>query len=225
MSVIDVDPKVYGVARMLNNNKNNFLVERLCTVCDLITFLFALVFGKHTDNSVSEGVDYANVVMDAIRNPFKPRSSDEIVLGIIAFWDSSREKRRADATVISGFRNAGDYVDTPRLNLGIYMVHAILELSYDLSDEVFNPPTVVALKSDLVSYNKEPALEESLHNIIVCIMNELKCGLRTLRMEDIHRSTRNKCLILWTEIPSWGPETEVIASLYLHDIANSVGGI
>ncbi len=57
-------------------------------------------------------------------------------------------------------------------------------------------------------------------------MNELKCDLHDalLWVEDLYRSTRNKFLMLWTEIPSWGPETDVIASFYLHGIANWVRG-
>ncbi|KAK0443677.1 uncharacterized protein EV420DRAFT_1768530 [Desarmillaria tabescens] len=60
-------------------------------------------------------------------------------------------------------------------------------------------------------------------------MNELKCDLHAalLWVEDLRWSTRNKFLILWTEIPSWGlgPESEVIASLHLHSTANWVRGI
>ncbi len=42
-------------------------------------------FDEYTDNAPPEVVrQYADVVMDAIRNPIKPRHSDEVVLGIIA---------------------------------------------------------------------------------------------------------------------------------------------
>ncbi len=57
-------------------------------------------------------------------------------------------------------------------------------------------------------------------------MKEMKCDLHDalLWVEDLYRSTRNKFLTLWTEIPSWGPETDAIASHYLHGIANWVRG-
>ncbi len=57
-------------------------------------------------------------------------------------------------------------------------------------------------------------------------MNELKCDLHAAIswVEELYRSTRNKFLVLWTKIPSWGPETDVIASQYLHGIANWVRG-
>ncbi|SJL16451.1 uncharacterized protein ARMOST_19975 [Armillaria ostoyae] len=232
--------------------------EHLRTVCDLMHLLVAI--DDYTDNVPPDIVRrYADVVMDAVRNPIKSRSSDEVVLGVIAqeFWalgvksasSTSQEHfveslgHYVDALVQEAedrhhgrIRNVEDYFDNRRWNIGIYMVHAMLELSYDMPDEVFNHPTVVALRSvgrdlmimdnDLASYNKEQALEERPHNILVCVMNEQNCDLHDALswVEDLHRSRRNKFLTLWTEIPSWGPEIDAIASHYLHGIANWVRG-
>ncbi len=45
--------------------------------------LFA--FDDYTDNAPHEVVRrYADIVMDAVRNPIKSRPSDEVVLGVIA---------------------------------------------------------------------------------------------------------------------------------------------
>ncbi|KAK0214406.1 isoprenoid synthase domain-containing protein [Armillaria fumosa] len=188
----------------------------------------------------------------------KLRPSDEVVLGDIAqeFWalgvksaSSTSQKHfveslgyYVDALVEEAedrhhhrIRNVEEYFDICRWNIGIYMVYAMLELSYDIPDEVFNYPTFVALRSaaslptaslDLASYNKEQALEEHPHNILECVMNEQKCDLHDALswVEDTYRSTRNKFLMLWTEIPSWGPEMDAIASHYLHGIANWVRG-
>ncbi|KAK0421583.1 terpenoid synthase [Armillaria borealis] len=232
--------------------------EHLRTVCDLINLLFT--FDEYTDNAPPETVrQYADVVMDAVRNPTKPRPSDEVVLGIIAqeFWTlgvqsaSSTSQKHfveslghyVDSVVQEAedrhhrrIRNVEDYFDNRRWNIGTDMLHAMLELSYDMPDEVFNHPTVVALRSvghdlmildnDLASYNKEQALEERPYNIITCVMNEQNCDLHDALswVEDLYRSTRNKFLMLWTEIPSWGPEIDAIASLYLHGIADWVRG-
>ncbi|PBK67980.1 terpenoid synthase [Armillaria solidipes] len=232
--------------------------KHLRTVCDLMHLLFT--FDDYTDNAPPEVVRrYADVVMDAVRNPIKSRPSDEVVLGVIAqeFWalgvksaSSTSQKHfveslrhYVDALVQEvedrhhrRIRNVEDYFDIRRWNIGIYMVYAMLELSYDMPDEVFNHPTIVALRSvgrdlmimdnDLASYNKEQALEECPHNILVCVMNEQNCDLHDALswVEDLHRSRRNKFLTLWTEIPSWGPEIDAIASHYLHGIANWVRG-
>ncbi|KAK0501968.1 terpenoid synthase [Armillaria luteobubalina] len=228
--------------------------EHLRTVCDLMHLLFTI--DDYTDDAPVEVVRlYAEIVMDAVNNPIKPRPSDEVVLGVIAqqFWalgvksasSTSQKhfveslKHYVDALVQEAedrhhhrVRNVEEYFDIRRWNIGIYMVYAMLELSYDMPDDVFNHPTVAALRSagrdlmimdnDLASYNKEQALEKHPHNILVCVMNEQKCDLHDALswVEDTYRSTRNKFLMLWTEIPLWGPEMDVIASHYLHGIAN-----
>ncbi|PBK94503.1 terpenoid synthase [Armillaria gallica] len=232
--------------------------EHLRTICDSMNLFF--VIDEYTDNALPETVQqYADIMMDAIRDPIKPRPSDEVVLGQVAqeFWAlgvksaSSTSQRRfvesfrtyMDSVVQQAkdrqnrhIRSIDDYLDVRRLTAGIDPSYSMLELGYDLPDEVFYHPTVVALHrlsrdmiildNDLTSYNKEQALEEYPHNIIVCVMNELKCDLHAalLWVEDLYRSTRNKFLMLWTEIPSWGPEIDAIASFYLHGIANWVRG-
>ncbi|PBK67981.1 terpenoid synthase [Armillaria solidipes] len=232
--------------------------EHLRTGCDLMNLFFA--FDEYTDIALPEIVhQYADIVMDAIRNPSKPRPSDEVVLGVIAqeFWalgmksaSSTSQKhfvesfgyyvdsvvQQAEDRHRRHIRNVEDYFDVRRRTVGVSPAHALLELGYDLPDEVFNHPTVIALRrlgvdmmildNDLASYNKEQALEEYPHNILASVMNELKCDLHAAIswVEELYRSTRNKFLILWTEIPSWGPETDAIASQYLHGIANWVRG-
>ncbi len=44
-------------------------------------------------------------------------------------------------------RNIDDYFDVRRLTIGVYPPFAMLELGYDLPDDVFYHPTVVALQS------------------------------------------------------------------------------
>ncbi|SJL11821.1 uncharacterized protein ARMOST_15232 [Armillaria ostoyae] len=230
--------------------------EHLRTGCDLMNISF--VFDEYTDYASPEVARrYADIIMDAIRNPFEPRPSGKVVLGVIAqeFWvlgvqsaSSSAQKhflesfkeytdsvvQEAEHRQQHHIQNIEDYFNTRRLNAAIYVLHSMLELSYDLPDEVFNHPAVVALRrlgcdmmimdNDISSYNKEQALEEHPFNILTSVMHELTCDLHTAVswVENRHRSTRNKFLTLWTEIPSWGPETDVTVSLYLHGIANWV---
>ncbi|KAK0220880.1 terpenoid synthase [Armillaria nabsnona] len=232
--------------------------EHLRTACDMMNLFF--VFDEYTDNAPPEIVrQYADVIMDAIRDPTKPRPSDEVVLGLVAqeFWalgvkSASNTSQKhfveafghyTDAVVEQAkdrhhryIRNVDDYFDVRRLTIGVDPSYAMLELGYDLPDEVFYHPTVVALRrmscdliimdNDLASYNKEQALEEYPHNIVVSVMNELNCDLEDALswVEDHHRSIRTKFLTLWTEIPSWGSDIDVLASRYLHGTVNWVRG-
>ncbi|KAG7441671.1 terpenoid synthase [Guyanagaster necrorhizus] len=232
--------------------------EHLRTGCDLFHVVFA--FDEYTDSAPPEIVrQYADIVMDAIKNPSKPRPTDEVVLGVIAqeFWALSVKSasNTSQKHFIEGFgnyvaavvqeakdrhhhhiRNVEDYFDIRRQTVGAYPSYALLELGYDLPDEVFNHPIVVALRrlgvdmiildNDLASYNKEQALEEYPHNILTSVMNDRNCDLHDALswVEDRYRLTRNTFLRLWTEIPSWGPETDATASLYLHGLASCVRG-
>ncbi|KAK0443682.1 terpenoid synthase [Desarmillaria tabescens] len=230
--------------------------EHLRTVCDMMNLFF--VFDEYTDNATPEVVrQYADIVMDAIRHPTKSRPSDEVVLGVVAqgFWalgikSASRTSQKrfvecfghyTDSVVQQAkdrnqcyIRNIQDYFDVRRLTIGAYPSYAMLELGYDLPDEVFHHPTIVALRhmscdllimdNDLASYNKEQALEEYPHNIIASVMNELSCdiGHALPWVEEHHRSIRTKFLRTWAKIPSWGPIIDGLASRYVHGIANWV---
>ncbi|KAK0492607.1 terpenoid synthase [Armillaria luteobubalina] len=245
--------------------------EQLRTACDLMNLFF--IFDEYTDNETPDVVrQYAEIVKDALRDPFKPRPDNEVVLGAVAqFWalgiktSSITSQKRVVETfgrymdsVVSQSedrqqcysRNVEDYLKIRRLTIGTDPSYAMLELGYDLPNEVFYHPTVVNLRRlacemimldnvrpsavsrvgtlnsppDLASYNKEQASEEFPHNILVCVMNERKVDLASalLWVEDFHHSISAKFLRLWEEIPTWGPGIDDIASLYLEGIANSV---
>ncbi|PBK68860.1 terpenoid synthase [Armillaria solidipes] len=230
--------------------------EQLRTACDLMNLFF--VFDEYTDNETPDVVrQYADIVKDALREPFKPRPSNEVVLGVVAqqFWalgiktSSITSQKRVvetfgrylDSVVAQAedrhqcyTRNVEDYFKIRRFTIGTDPSYAMLELGYDLPDEVFYHPTVIELgclacdliiiDNDLASYNKEQASEEFPHNILVCVMNERKCDLDSalLWVEDLHRSISTRFLRLWEEIPTWGPGIDDIASLYLDGIANWV---
>ncbi|KAK0215212.1 terpenoid synthase [Armillaria nabsnona] len=186
--------------------------EHLRTTCDMMNLFF--VFGEYTDNAPPEIVrQYADIVMDAIRDPTKPRPSDEVVLGLVAqeFW--GRGVKSASKTSQKRFVEA----------FGHYTA-AVVEQAKDRHHRYIR--NIDDYFDDLASYNKEQALEEYPHNIIISVMNELKCdhGDALSWVEDHHRLIRTKFLTLWTEIPSWGPDTDVLAPRYLHGTANWVPG-
>ncbi|KAK0214397.1 terpenoid synthase [Armillaria fumosa] len=248
--------KAFGPESQSAFDRCNF--KHLRTQCDFMNLVF--VIDEYTDNATPEVVrQYFDVVIDALRNPAKPRPSDEVVLGVVAqeFWalGVKSASRTSGKHFIEGFvgygnavvqeakdrqrlhiRNVQDYLDVRRFTIGTCSAFALMELGYELPGEVRHHPTVVALEglsrdmiifdNDLASYNKEQAVEEYPHNIIVCIMNEQKCSLPAalLWVENLYRSTRNKFLTLWKEIPSWGPEIDAIASQYLHGLAHWVRG-
>ncbi|KAK0443679.1 terpenoid synthase [Desarmillaria tabescens] len=230
--------------------------EHLRTACDLMNLFF--VFDEYTDNAPPETVrQYADIIMDAIRNQDEPRPRNEVVLGAIAqeFWalgikSASKTSQRRFVESFGYFvdsviqqakdrhqhciRSIDDCFDVRRLTIGVDPSYAMLELGYDLPDEVFYHPTVVALRqmscdliildNDLASYNKEQALEEYPHNIITSVIHELNCDLGEALswVSDRHRSIRNRFLRMWTEISSWGPDIDGLASQYLHGVANGV---
>ncbi|KAK0492624.1 isoprenoid synthase domain-containing protein [Armillaria luteobubalina] len=129
-------------------------------------------------------------------------------------------------------QNVEDYFKICWLTTGIDMLYAMLELGYDLQNDVFYHPTVVNIRhlvcelviidNDLASFNKEQASEEFPHNILVCVMNQQKCDLDSalLWVGDLHRLISTRFLSLWKDIPTWGPGIDDIASLYLDSIAN-----
>ncbi|PBK94448.1 terpenoid synthase [Armillaria gallica] len=251
--------KAFGPESQRAFDRCNFsMTDHLRTQCDFMSLVFAI--DEYTDRVTPEVVrQYFDVVIDALKNPAKRRPSDEVVLGVITqeFWalGVKSASRTSEKHLIESFvsyaasvvqeaedryrkhiRSVQDYLDIRHFTVGAYPSFALIELGYDLPDEVKYHPTVVALvdltrdmiilDNDLASYNKEQALEECPHNLVACVMNELQCDLHAalLWVENLHRSTRNKFLTLWTEIPPWGSETDAIASLYLHGLAHWVRG-
>ncbi|KAK0209711.1 isoprenoid synthase domain-containing protein [Armillaria fumosa] len=177
-------------------------VEQLGTACDFMNLLF--VFDEYTDSETPDVVrQYAEIVKDALRYPFKPGPSNEVVLGTVAqqYQVSLGQKsivetfgRYMDSVVAQAEDrhqyyawNVEDYFKIRRLTIGIDPSYAMLELGYDLPNEVFYDPTVVnrrrlacqliVIDNDLASYNKEQASEKFPHNILVCVMSERKCDL------------------------------------------------
>ncbi len=185
------------------------------------------VFDEYTDYASPEVTRrYADIIMDAIRNPFEPRPSGEVVLGVIAqeydslyyhanlnltidhrFWvlavksasNSAQKhflesfKEYTDSVVQEAenrhrhyIQNIEDYFDTRRLNAAVYVLHSMLELCYDLPDEVFDHSTVVSLRRlscDLII----------MDNVRRSGLYWSSCNMFTLHRTFLH-TTRNRHL-------------------------------
>ncbi|KAI0050123.1 terpenoid synthase [Auriscalpium vulgare] len=140
---------------------------RLRTGCDLMVLFF--VFEGYTDLSHGDDVRvYADMVMDALRNPHKPRPAGECLLGEVArqFWELAVETatptaqkrfvdaftRYTDAVVAEAqdrdethVRSIDEYFNIRRYTIGAEPSYVPIELAMDIPDEVFFHPMVVKL--------------------------------------------------------------------------------
>ncbi|KAI0041515.1 terpenoid synthase [Auriscalpium vulgare] len=140
---------------------------RLRTGCDLMMLFF--VFDEYTDLSHGDDVRvYADMVMDALRNPHTPRPAGEILLGEVArqFWElavktatPTAQKRFIDAftrytdSVVAEardrdethVRSIDEYFKIRRFTIGAEPSYVPMELAMDIPDDVIAHPTVVKL--------------------------------------------------------------------------------
>ncbi|GBE78983.1 Delta(6)-protoilludene synthase [Sparassis crispa] len=143
--------------------------EHLRTGCDIMNLFF--VFDEYTDQEDAKEVKVlADIVIDAMHNPHKPRPDGENILGEISrqFWElaivtaSPTSQRRIidkftcfTASVVEQAedrernykRSIADYLNIRRKTIGAEPSYAILELGMDLPDEMFYHLIVVRLSA------------------------------------------------------------------------------
>ncbi|KAI0056134.1 terpenoid synthase [Artomyces pyxidatus] len=142
--------------------------EGLRTTCDLMMLFF--FFDEFADRSHStQARAYADMIMDALHNPHKPRPSGECVLGEIArqFWEHGIRtmnilvqerflkdfKNYTDAVATEGLdrdnsciRNIEDYFRIRRYTIGMEPSLVAIQFGMEgLPDEVVSHPTVLKL--------------------------------------------------------------------------------
>ncbi|TBU29047.1 terpenoid synthase [Dichomitus squalens] len=146
--------------------------EQLRTGCDLMNVFF--VFDEYSDVTDEKTVQgLADIIMDALRNPFAPRPAGENVLGEITrqFWEraiqtaSPASQRRFIATFdtycqsvvqqaadrdVQHVRTIDSYFENRRENIGARPSFALLELDMDLPDEVMEHPAIVDLTTGAI---------------------------------------------------------------------------
>ncbi|RPD59287.1 terpenoid synthase [Lentinus tigrinus ALCF2SS1-7] len=141
--------------------------EQLRTGCDLMNLFF--VFDEYSDVEDERTVQvFADIIMDALRNPHKTRPAGEPVLGEITrqFWEraiqsaSESAQRRFISTFdaycqsvvqqaadrdVQRLRDVNSYLEMRRENIGAKPSFALLELDMNLPDEVLAHPAIVDL--------------------------------------------------------------------------------
>ncbi|KAJ7831641.1 terpenoid synthase [Mycena leptocephala] len=137
--------------------------------CDLMNLFF--VIDEHTDIAATETArQQADIVMDAIRNPHKPRPKGEWIGGKVAqeFWahaiwtatPSSQRRftdtfqlylnsvvQQADDRNSSRIRDVNSYFDVRRDTIGAKPSFTINEIHMNLPDEIITHPVVAKLTS------------------------------------------------------------------------------
>ncbi|KAJ7474115.1 terpenoid synthase [Mycena latifolia] len=135
--------------------------------CDLMNLFF--VIDEHTDVASTETArEQADIVMDALRNPYKARAENEWIGGEVArqFWlngirtASHTSQRRfidtfqsymdavvqeADDRNSSRIRDVKSYFEVRRDTIGAKPSFAICELHMNIPDEVITHPVLVKL--------------------------------------------------------------------------------
>ncbi|KAI0056034.1 terpenoid synthase [Artomyces pyxidatus] len=142
--------------------------ESLRTACEVLILSF--LFDEFTDRVNSDQArEYGDIVMDALRNPHKPRPKGECILGEIfrQFWERGIRtmstivqerfikefKDFTDSVVIEGIdretsriRTIEEYLKLRRFTVGIWPNFVALQFGMKgLPDEVVLHPTVVKL--------------------------------------------------------------------------------
>ncbi|KAJ7454224.1 terpenoid synthase [Mycena latifolia] len=135
--------------------------------CDLMNLFF--VIDEHTDIAATETArGQADVVMDAIRNPHKPRPAGEWIGGEVArqFWENAVRTatpnairrfvdtfqlymdsvvQQADDRNSNHIRDVKSYFEVRRDTIGAKPSFAICEIHMNLPDEIITHPVIVKL--------------------------------------------------------------------------------
>lgn len=124
------------------------------------------------------------------------------------------------------------YLINRRENAAIRPGSLPLELDLSIPDEIFYHPVIVELSTciadltlvdnDILSYNREQATGNDGHNLLTCVMHELRCDVNSA-MEwaaQYHARVESKFIEGLKNLPSWGAEVDTQVTEYLTRIAN-----
>ncbi|KIJ24352.1 hypothetical protein M422DRAFT_62343 [Sphaerobolus stellatus SS14] len=168
-----------------------FDIPHLQTSCDLLCLFFIL--DEYTDfESASVVRQMVDVVIDALNNPQKPRPEGELVLGEIArqFWERGMrtaipmaQKHMIESFVaylesvvqqaadrdVNTIRTMDCYLSDRCDNIGARPCFVIMELDFNLVDDVFYHPVIVELSgycADLIALdNMDRQIQQYLHGV------------------------------------------------------------
>ncbi|KAF7330915.1 Terpene cyclase [Mycena venus] len=206
---------------------------RCRVICDLL-YVFG-VFDDCSDAMDANAVqEWADIIMDALRNPCSPRPIEEPVIGEIirSFWSnatmvvSATVQNRFIAefglytqavdlllTLASG--NVEGYMDLRRNNLGAKPAFELLAMDLDIPQVVYDNNALATLRqcavdmiclaNDLYSFNVEQAKGDD-HNIITLMIIQEGMTVQGAvdRVSTIHDRLAAQFLAVFHSLPSFG---------------------
>ncbi|EJD08331.1 terpenoid synthase [Fomitiporia mediterranea MF3/22] len=221
--------------------------EHLRTGCDLMNLFFAI--DEYTDVEPAPVVrNMVDIVIDAMKDPHKPRPEGEVVLGEMArqFWELAIKSASpaAQRHMIEGlttnldsvvhqaedrdndtYRSIASYLANRRENISAKPFYVPMELGLDLPDEAFYHPVITEMSdyiADLIGLGNEQATDDDRHNIVTVVMHELNVGLDAAMqwVLNFHRETEAKFLDAVKRVPSFGPEIDRQVKHCVNGLAN-----
>ncbi|KAL1938253.1 hypothetical protein VTO73DRAFT_11897 [Trametes versicolor] len=231
--------------------------DHLRAACDLMNVFF--VFDEQTDIAdTARTRELADIVIDAVRHPDRPRPEGEPIVGEITrqFWAHAcvnstasgrarfeQEWTRYVESVIGQTedRDAGrlrtteEYLELRRFTIGADPSYALAMARVDLPLAVSELPVFRKLRgcitdmlifdNDLLSYRKEYAAGDDMHNIITLVMNEkqidVDAAVEWLAAE--HAKRVDEFFVLWPQASamSFGSdELNQAVATYLDHLVN-----
>ncbi|KAF8915999.1 terpenoid synthase [Mucidula mucida] len=172
----------------------------------------------------------ADIIMDALRNPLKPRPAGEWVGGECtrSYWENTIHfstpacqrhfliLQQADDRGKHIIRTLDDYFALRRETVGAKPSYIINEINLNLPDDVLleenmqilieTATDMIIIANDLFSWNVEQAKGDDLHNCVTIIMHHL--GLdhadALAYISDLHDHTANRFFEAQAKVPSTG---------------------
>ncbi|KAJ7611371.1 terpenoid synthase [Mycena polygramma] len=187
--------------------------------------------------------EQASIVMDAIRNPHKPRSEGEWIGGKVAqeFWANAirtatpTSQRRFVETFHLYMHSVVQQADDLRRDtIGAKPSFAINEIHMNLPDEIIAHPVVKKLTSlcidalvignDLVSWNVEQARGDDGHNVVTIVMHQYNLEAQDAInwISDLHDNIADEFLQVWKTLPTFGGPIDREIRTYVDGLGNWV---
>ncbi|KAG1801186.1 terpenoid synthase [Suillus variegatus] len=229
--------------------------EHVRSSCDFMNLVF--VIDEYSDVSKEDEVrQQKDIIMDALRHPYKPRPKGEWVGGEVArqFWGrtirnaSGQSQKRfiaafddyLEGVVQQAIDRSGhhihdieSYFDVRRRTIGARPAFALLELGFDIPDEIVSHPAIenvafastdmIILANDIVSYNLEQARGDDSHNIVTIIMQlDTDVNGAMLWVADRHTKLEKEYFEAIAAIPKWGEPIDSQVKEYCNGLGNWV---
>ncbi|KAI0296936.1 isoprenoid synthase domain-containing protein [Multifurca ochricompacta] len=212
-----------------------------------------IMFDEYTDMATADAAQvFADIAMDALRNPHVPRPKDEWIGGevtrqywelaiktaspgsqkrFIASFDAfSKEivKQAADRSR-KHIRSIQEYIKARRVTIGGKPAFALIELGMNLSDEAINHPTIEELSMlaiDMI-WVAIAVSRGCRHNIITVLMQEKKTDVQGAMdwVGEHHKKLEARFMDIYeNEIPKFGEPVDSELAQYVDGLAVWVRG-